>query len=198
ESLRRIEERFRRSERPMPANNRKQALLPEGSTPIPNPLGTAPGFICPVERGGTVRHVACLPGVPHEMRRMVEEVLVPWVRARQPGRRFASRVFSTFGLTESALDELLAGAVRPDEARLAFRAAFPRLQARVTVSGGPEEDLEGRLDQLERRARERLGTHICAIGEEAMEEPVGRRPRGAGRTAAVAESRAGGRVRARS
>jgi nicotinamide-nucleotide amidase len=196
-SLRLVEERFRSRGLEMPANNRKQALLPEGCTVVPNPLGTAPGFLCPVERGGTTRHVACLPGVPREMRRMTEETLVPWVRERQPGRRFASRVFSTFGLTESRMDELLAGVVSPAEARLSFRAAFPRLQARLSVSGGPGEDLEARLDALERRVRERLGHHVYAVGDEGMEESVGRLLREKGLTLAVAESCTGGLIGSR-
>jgi nicotinamide-nucleotide amidase len=178
----------------MPANNRKQALIPEGATVIPNPTGTAPGVICPVERGGRTRYVACLPGVPREMRRMARETLIPWVAARNPGRRFVSRVFSTFGLAESRLDELLAGVVDPGEARLAFRAAFPRVQARLTVSGAPGDDLEGRLDTLEARVRERLGTHLYAIGDEGMEETVGRLLKERGLTLAVAESCTGGLI----
>ena len=120
----------------MPANNRKQALLPAGSTRIPNPVGTAPGFICPVERGGCTHHIASLPGVPREMRPMAEETLLSWVRERQPDRRFLSRVYSVFGISESKLDELLAGAIDPSEARLSFRAAPPRLQIRLGLRIG--------------------------------------------------------------
>lgn len=194
-SLAAIEERFRmRGIHEMPPNNRKQALFPDGATIIPNPNGTAPGFVVPVERGGRERWVACFPGVPRETRPMVRDWLVPWVAARQPDRRFLSRTYSTFGLTESKLDELLAGVVSPDEARLAFRAAFPRIQARLTVSGAPGEDLEGRLDALEARVRERLGHHLFAVGDEGMEETVGRLLRERGLTLAVAESCTGGRI----
>jgi nicotinamide-nucleotide amidase len=194
-SLAAIEERFRmRGIHEMPPNNRKQALFPAGATIIPNPNGTAPGFVVPVERGGRERWVACFPGVPRETRAMVRDWLVPWVAARQPDRRFLSRTYSTFGLTESKLDELLAGAVSPDEARLAFRAAFPRIQARLTVTGAPGDDLEGRLDALEARVRERLGHHLFAVGDEGMEETVGRLLRERGLTLAVAESCTGGRI----
>ncbi|HYJ79580.1 MAG TPA: competence/damage-inducible protein A [Longimicrobiaceae bacterium] len=193
-SLEAIRERFRARGLEMTENNRKQALFPAGSFVIPNPNGTAPGFVCPVERGGVVRHVACLPGVPRETRAMVPETLVPWVQARQPDRRYASRTFSTFGVTESRLDELLVGVVAADEARLAFRAAFPRIQARLTVSGAPDEDLGARLDALEARVRERLGSHVYAVGDEGMEETVGRLLRERGLTLAVAESCTGGRI----
>jgi nicotinamide-nucleotide amidase len=193
-SLAIIEERFRGRGMEMPENNRKQALFPEGSTIVPNPLGTASGFICPVGRGGAIRHVVCLPGVPREMKRMAVETVIPWLEGLSPGRRFVSRVFSTFGLAESRLDELLAGVVSPSEARLAFRAAFPRIQARLTVAGAPDDDLEGRLDALEARVRERLGSHLYAIGDEGMEQTVGRLLRERGLTLAVAESCTGGLI----
>ena len=193
-SLSLIEERFRGRGMEMPDNNRRQALFPEGSTIVPNPLGTAPGFICPVGRGGAIRHVVCLPGVPREMKRMAVETVIPWLEGLNPGRRFLSRTFSTFGLAESRLDELLKGVVAPSEARLAFRAAFPRVQARLTVSGAPDDDLEGRLDALEARVRERLGTHVYAVGDEGMEETVGRLLRERGLTLAVAESCTGGLI----
>ncbi|HEU0054801.1 MAG TPA: CinA family nicotinamide mononucleotide deamidase-related protein, partial [Longimicrobium sp.] len=193
-SLAHIEARFRTRGLEMPANNRKQALFPAGAEIIPNPSGTAPGFICPVERRGRTLHVACLPGVPRETREMVPATLVPWVQARNPDTRFASRTFSTFGLTESQLDETLQGMMTAEEGRLAFRAAFPRIQARVTVAGAPGDDLGARLDGLEARVRERLGTHLYAIGDEGMEETVGRLLREQGLTLAVAESCTGGLI----
>jgi len=193
-SLRHIEERFLQRGMEMPANNRKQALFPAGAEIIPNPDGTAPGFICPVEVEGRTRHVACFPGVPRETREMVIASLVPWVAARQPEMRFLSRTFSTVGLAESRIDELLAGAIRPDEARVAFRAAFPRMYVRLTVRGAPGEDLDGRMDELEARVRERLGRAVFAVGDEGMEETVGRLLRDRGLTLAVAESCTGGRI----
>src|SRR5690606_5551128 len=108
--------------------------------------------------------------------------------------RFATRVFSTFGLSESRLDELLAGAVSPEEARLSFRAAFPRLQTRRTVSGTAERALEERLAALEQRIRERLGTAIYAVGDMGMEEVVIRLLTEHGLTLAVAESCTGGLI----
>lgn len=193
-SLRRMTERFRTRGLEMPDNNRKQAMLPTGALVVPNPTGTAPGFICPATRGGEPKHVACFPGVPSEMRAMAEATLLPWVRERAPAERFASRVFSTFGLSESGLDELLEGAIDPAEARLAFRAAFPRIQARVTVRGPVGADLEGRLDELEARVRERIGEHVYATGDAGMEHAVGDVLRARGLTLAVAESCTGGLI----
>ncbi|HEV3052376.1 MAG TPA: competence/damage-inducible protein A [Longimicrobium sp.] len=193
-SLQFMLERFRARGMEMPPNNRKQALFPQGAEVIPNPNGTAPGFICPVQTDGGTRHIACFPGVPRETRHMVAATLVPWVAARQPGRRFLSRTFSTVGLAESKIDELLAGAIGPDEARVAFRASFPRMYVRLTVDGAPDDDLEARMVRLEARVRERLGSAIYAVGDEGMEETVGRLLRERGLTLAVAESCTGGRI----
>jgi nicotinamide-nucleotide amidase len=194
DSLAAIEARFRSRGLEMSANNRKQALFPEGSTVFPNPDGTAAGFVTPVTHGGGEKHVACFPGVPREMREMVPASLVPWIHGRAPGQRFASRAYSITGLSESRIDELLEGVVRPEEARVAFRAAFPRMQVRLTLTGGAGEDLEGRLDALEARVRDRLGRHVYAVGDEGMEETVGRLLRERGLTLAVAESCTGGLI----
>lgn len=188
-SLATIGERFRARGLTLTENNRKQALFPAGAKVIPNPLGTAPGFVAKIHARG---HVFCLPGVPSEMEAMTESGLLPWVRARQPDRRFASRVYGTIGLTESRLDELLANVVEPGEARLAFRAAFPRIQARVTVSGRPGDGLDARLDAIEARLRERLGAHLYTNSGEGMEEVVGRLLREHGLSLAIAESCTGG------
>jgi nicotinamide-nucleotide amidase len=192
-SLGAIEERFRAIGREMSPNNRKQAEFPAGSTVLANPVGTAPGFVTPVERDGQTRHVVCMPGVPHEMRRMLDEQLLPWLRAQAGARRFATRVFSTFGLGEAQLDELLAGAFESD-VRVAFRAAFPKVQARLSVSGEDAAALESRLDTLEAVLRERLGDHVYAAGDEDLAETVGRLLHARRLTLAVAESCTGGLI----
>lgn len=193
-SLRRIEERFSARGVPMPPNNARQALIPSGATVVPNPLGTAPGFICPVGHAEGERFIVTLPGVPREMRRMVAETVLPWIRERAGGARFASRTFSTYGVSESRLDELLSGVVDPAEGRLSFRAAFPRVQTRITVSGHSGDDLEARLNTLEARVRSRLGTAIYAVGDVGLEEVVVRALSERGLTLGVAESCTGGLI----
>lgn len=193
-SLHAMEERFRVRALPMPANNRKQAMLPAGCAVVPNPRGTAPGFVCTTTRDGLPRTIASLPGVPAEMEPMARETLLPLIRESMAGRPIGSRVFSVFGLSESALDELLEGVVDPAEARLAFRASFPRLQARVTTWGDSDEEVTERLDDLERRVRERLGDHVYATGDAGLEDVVGALLADSGRTLAVAESCTGGLI----
>ena len=125
---------------------------------------------------------------------MLTETVLPWLSERGGDRRFSTRVFSTYGLSESRLDELLNGAIDPVEARLSFRAAFPRMQTRLSVSGTDPVELEQRLDRLEARVRERLGAAVYAVGDVGMEETVVRLLLDRGLTLAVAESCSGGLI----
>jgi nicotinamide-nucleotide amidase len=169
EHMRRI---FTQVGRPMPDNNLKQALFPETAEIILNPLGTAPGFRMAVLRGDHTAHLVVLPGVPREMKPMMEEQVIPWIRSNRGNDKiFATRVFQTFGISESGLDEAVAGLIRPEEARVGFRASFPQISLKVSV-----EDLPGvaekRLDELSDRVRSRVGNYIYGEGETTMEQVV--------------------------
>jgi nicotinamide-nucleotide amidase len=175
--------------REMPLNNLKQALMPAGAVVVPNPLGTAPGYR--VERGG--KHVVVLPGVPREMKPMVEDTVLPWLRGLRGGDVYLARTFQTFGLSESRLDELVAGAVGPDEGRVSFRASFPEVSVRVVVHGGAAV-AAARLEALAARIRERIGGYVYGEGAVTMEEIVGRLLGERGLTVATAESCTAGLV----
>jgi len=180
--------------RVMPENNLKQADFPEGAEIIPNPLGTAPGFRMPVTIGGHTAELVVLPGVPREMKPMMENWVIPWLRRnRGTDKVIAMRIFQTFGMSESALDEAVAGLIRPDEARIGLRASFPQISLRLTVEGEPGE-AERRLDALARRVHERLGEFVFAEGDVSMEEVVGRLLIERKLRLAVAESCTGGLI----
>jgi len=190
EQAARIRRLFEAFGREMPANNLKQALLPRGATVIPNALGTAPGYR--LEHGD--KHLVVLPGVPREMKPMMEETVLPWlVQLRGGDQVYLARVFQTFGLTESGLDEMVADAIDPSEGRVSFRASFPEVSLRVVVHGRPEEEA-ARLEALAARVRARIGPYVYGEGAVTMEEVVGRLLRERGLTLALAESCTGGLV----
>jgi nicotinamide-nucleotide amidase len=189
ESAERIRGFFAAAKRPMPENNLRQALIPRGAVIVPNPLGTAPGYRLAVGD----RHLVVLPGVPREMKPMVEHTVLPWVRAQRGGEVYLARVFQTFGITESGLDELVAGVVAPEEGRISFRASFPEVSLRVVVHGAPDEATP-RLEIVAARLRERLGPYVYGEGAVTMQEMVGRALAEKGLTLAVAESCTGGLV----
>ena len=96
-----IREMFAARGRRMADNNLRQALVPVGATVIAQTRGTAPGLICPV--GDKV--VYAVPGVPHEMRDMVERVILPDLRRRAGDANvIASRTLRTWGESESGLN----------------------------------------------------------------------------------------------
>src|ERR671910_378546 len=102
----RILERFAARGRRMPANNMRQALVPQGATAIADPQpGTAPGLICPV--GDKV--IYAVPGVPYELHEIVGRAVLPDL-ARRAGSVsvIRSRTLRTWGESESGLAERLA------------------------------------------------------------------------------------------
>lgn len=188
-SAERIRRFFAAAGREMPENNLKQALMPAGAVVVENGLGTAPGYRL---RAGDP-WVVVLPGVPREMKPMMEEQILPWLRSQRGDDVYVARVFQTFGITESGLDELVDGLVDEREARVSFRASFPEISVRLVVHGAPDE-AERRLEALAVRVRERLGPHCYGEGAVTMEEVAGRALANRGRTVAVAESCTGGLV----
>lgn len=190
----RIRQLFAAMGRTMPENNLKQALFPEGATIIPNGLGTAPGFRLAFATASGPVHGIVLPGVPREMKQMLADTVLPWLRAARGGvDEYRSHTFQTFGISESALDELVAGALDPAAARLAFRAAFPQISLRVTVQG-PPATVDGQLEAAAAVLRERLRPYSYGEGNTTMEAEVGRLLAAAGATVAVAESCTGGLI----
>ena len=190
----RIRQMFAAMGRTMPENNLKQALFPEGATIIPNGLGTAPGFRLAIGTDHGPVHGIVMPGVPREMKQMLADEVLPWLRSARGGvDEYRSHTFQTFGISESALDELVAGAVDPAETRLAFRAAFPQISVRVTAQGPPGE-VDRRLEAAAAALRERIGGYAYGEGNTTMEAEVGKLLKAAGATVAVAESCTGGLI----
>lgn len=191
ENIRRL---FASFNRVMPENNLKQAQFPAGAVIVPNHLGTAPGYRLDLESPHGKKHLIVLPGVPREMKPMMEDTVLPWVREmRGGGDLFLTRTFQTFGISESGLDEMIAGTIDEDEGRLAFRANFPQISMRVTVRGRPGE-AEQRLEGLSERIRAKIGAYVYGEGDVTMEEVVGRLLTDSGKTLGVAEACSGGLV----
>jgi nicotinamide-nucleotide amidase len=180
--------------RPMPENNLKQALFPEGAEIIPNPIGTAPGFRLPMVHDGRTVHLIVLPGVPREMKPMMQASVLPWLKAdRAGGSVYVSHTFQTFGMSESALDEAVGEVISPAEARLSFRASFPEISVRLTVQG-EAASAAAKLETLAARVRARLGEYIYGEGDTSMEVVVGELLSRRGLTLAIAESLTGGLI----
>ncbi len=147
--------------RPMPENNLKQADFPDGATIIQNPLGTAPGFRMPVTLRGHTAHLIVLPGVPREMKPMMENTVIPWIAAnRGTDKVYAVKIFQTFGMSESALDEAVAGLIKPEEAKVSFRASFPQISLKIRVEGQARRSRSQARRAVASRPRENRAVHL--------------------------------------
>jgi len=163
-----MEERFTRLfERPMPAANRQQAMLPDGARKLRNNHGSAPGIWLEDERG---RWVAMLPGVPREMRGMLADTLLPLIRERigDDRRVVRSRTLRTTGLGESFIADRIAslqGGV--GDVSLAYLPNAEGTDLRVTVRGVPPDDATRRLAAAAERLRTVVGDAV--YGEDGAD-----------------------------
>jgi nicotinamide-nucleotide amidase len=194
-----IRELFANRNRPMPENNMRQALVPVGATVIPQTRGTAPGLICPV--GDKV--VYAVPGVPHEMKDMLERAVLPDLRGRAgESGIIASRVLKTWGESESGLnerlDELIARLDVEGDPTIGFLArGWEGLEVRLTTRQPDEAAAASVLDRYEAEVRSILGPLVFGVDDQSMETVVLDLLRHHGLTLAVAESLTGGLVSGR-
>ena len=170
--LQRMEDFFRRRNRVMSENNKKQAMLPSIAEILDNPIGTACGFALDI---GKARFFFT-PGVPRELRRMLEEQIIPRLLARSgaPTAIHLKR-FHSYGLGESHVDQLLAGVEElvPDgSVKLGFRTHYPQIETKLTVRGAEMADIERKLAPVQAEVRRRLGNFIIAEDDETLEGVV--------------------------
>jgi nicotinamide-nucleotide amidase len=180
--------RYARRGIPMPGINRVQGEHPRGSRLLPNERGTAPGIVVDDARLG---FTALLPGVPSEMRALLEEQLLPLLQQRlRPPARIRSRLLRTAGLSEAMLAERvadIAAAVQPPLA-LAYLPHLTGVDLRVTSP----EAAAGDADRLLHHLRQRLADSVYAEELRDLALVVGEMLQARGLTLTLAESCTGG------
>jgi len=194
ESLRHLESMFSRLKRPMTENNLVQAYFPEGAEPLPNPNGSAPGFV--VEREG--RAVLALPGPPRELQPMLQDHAIPWIERRfAPNAVLVTRVLRTAGLGESDLDSRIADLFREQKNPSIAVLAHPGLvDVKITAKAATLEEAATMIGALEPLVRERLGDCVYAMDGGTLESVAGEMLLLHGWTLAVGESCTGGSLAA--
>ena len=188
---------FQRRSRVMSPNNRKQAMLPTTAEILDNPIGTACGFAMDI---GKARFFFT-PGVPRELRRMLEEQIIPRLLARN-GAQTAIQLkrFHSYGLGESHVDALLQGVEElvPDgSAKLGFRAHYPQIETKVTVRGDDTGDIERKLAPVVAEIRKRLGNFIMAEDDDTLEGVILKALAGRDASLTLVETFTGGQMAAR-
>jgi nicotinamide-nucleotide amidase len=190
--LKSIEEMFRKRGRAMPDRNRVQAEFPEGSTPLTNPIGTAPGIWIEVPRTGRAPClVAALPGVPSELKRMFTEQVVP----RLPSSGEVIRRFrvNCYGCGESQADELLGDlTARGRDPEIGITAHEATITLRIEARGKTEEECQAKIDEAKAEIGHRLVKYVYGVEDEELEFVVLRNLAHHGWTLAVADCGSGG------
>ncbi|MFP4258062.1 MAG: competence/damage-inducible protein A [Desulfovermiculus sp.] len=193
EALEQIRAFFQSMGREMPESNRRQAMLPAGAIMLPNPIGTAPGFCLKLNQC----ILYFLPGVPSEMRRMYTECVEPDLKERFTTRLTPAitRTLSAFGLTESGTATALQDFHSEfGDISLGFRAHFPEIQIRLSLSGREKQEVNKHLDQALAWVHKQLGKAVFSYTEQTMAEVIQDLLRAKSATLAVAESCTGGLI----
>ncbi len=184
--LQRLEQIFAGRGRPMPAANRKQALVIAESRLVSNPRGTAPGAIIPA---GEQRWIILLPGPPVEMAPMFEEEILPFLEARRSTVNWQTKLVRTAGCGESMLEEKIKEAGLPRGVMLSLVARGGEVLLQLKSCGEPAAEL---LEKAAARLRGDLGKYIYGEDEETLAGTVAALFNEHGLTLALAESCSGG------
>ena len=194
-ALRRMESMFAAMGSPMPENNRKQAELPAGSIPLDNPNGTAPGFIAFAADG---KFVASMPGVPREMKPMLVDRVMPFLRERLgAGATIVTRVIHTIGLGESDLDQRIDDLFREGEnPKIAVLAHDFRADVKIMAKAPSIREAEAMIGPLQAEIERRLSSYVFGTDADTPQSVVHDLLQAQGRTLTVAESCTGGRIAA--
>ena len=176
-------------------NNARQAHIPAGSLPLENPVGTAPGYFAPTPRGGVV---ISLPGVPGELRYLIENAVIPHLKERfQIEAIITSRTLKCMGLSESYIDEQLDDLIKTSDnptIGLLAQMQLGEIHVRLTAKAANEEAAHKLIDPLDTQVRARLGHAVFGTDEVDYEQAVADLIKQHDFTIAVAESGLSGGV----
>lgn len=193
-TLERIEERFRKANRAMPAINAKQAEVPEGARVLDNHVGTAPGFAVRIGQAESY----FLPGPPVEMKHLFETYLVPDLahRVQRDTHQVHIRVY---GLPESEVATKLASidkggsAARPG-VTIGYRAHFPEIEVKVHARSSDEASATQLAHEVAAETRALLGKQAYGGKHDSYPLHVAKLLTDAKKKLALAESCTGGLV----
>jgi nicotinamide-nucleotide amidase len=186
---RHIQELWKRRNMQWTQSSEEQTMVPRKAELIENPVGTAAGFLF---KEGLKRFIV-LPGVPYEMKEMIDRSVIPLLSPLAGGLTIRHRTLRTTGIPESVLAERL-GDIEAllQGAKLAFLPAPTGVRLRITVLDANPQLAEQRVREVEERIRTRAAKFIYGAEKEELEEVLGRILTDQKLTIAVAESCTGG------
>jgi molybdopterin-biosynthesis enzyme MoeA-like protein len=150
-------------------NNRRQAHIPLGAIPLENPVGTAPAFLVETEDGVVI----ALPGVPGEMKLLLETEVLPYVRRKFDLHQvIKTRILRTAGIGESWLDDSIQDLEQGSNPTIGLAAHAGRVDVRITAKAEDDAEADKLIGGLEATLRERLGAAIYGVDQETLEAAV--------------------------
>ncbi len=182
-----IAERFASFRAQMTDNNRRQAYLPDEAILIENPVGTAPAFM--VEHEGRV--IISLPGVPREMKFLMVESVIPYLRERfnLGSGIIKARVLRTAGIGESLLDSIIGTELlEQHNPTVGLAAHTGQVDVRITAKASDESEADRMIEVVEAQLRERIGKYIFGTDEQRIESVLIGLMLEAGEKAAIVEA----------
>lgn len=190
EALAEVTAFFKQRGRELTEVNRQQAALPTCCEKITNSVGTAPGMW--FHRQSKV--FMSMPGVPHEMKRMMTDFVIPRLKQTFETPVIHHKVIRTVGIGESFLAEKIAGweNALPPHIKLAYLPSLGEVKLRLTAIGNSAESLQAETDALTEKLKALAGPYIYGYGEEPLEVAIGKLLLEKNLTLAIAESCTGG------
>ncbi len=186
-----IKSRYAKRGIDMPAINQNQALLPQGATAFPNRSGSAVG-ICITENGRTF---ISLPGVPHEMKQIMVDEVVPFLKGLPIGEAIKIIKLRTTGIVESRIAEQLMATMKLEPGvKLAYLPSVSGVDLRVMSYATTEDEALEKARNLERFVESEVGKYIYGREEDTLEGIIGQLLKDNDKTLSVAESCTGGRI----
>src|SRR5450759_117279 len=177
---------------PMNDKNRRQAEVPESCRVLKNAAGTAPGMW--FEKNSTI--YISMPGVPHEMKYLMKELVLPELNQRFTSQIIIHRNIMTYGTFESKLADILADfeSGLPENIKLAYLPASGVIKLRLTGTGSEHDHLLNLINEQVRKLYATIPEFIYGEDEESLEMVIGKLLMAKDKTVVTAESCTGGEI----
>lgn len=186
ETFRRLKNRLSSRDIEITERHRNQCMLPKSAEIIPNESGTAPAMHFTAEN----KHMFCLPGVPFEMKHLMETAVLPRLK-EVSGRVIFTRVLRTVGVPESTLYNTVKAKIEHlPEDMVAFLPHGYGVDIRIMADNNDmsEESMDGLIAEL----KGEIGTPVYAEQDETMASVIGKMLKKRKFSLATAESCTGG------
>lgn len=189
ELLKELQEKYARQGLNMPPINQNQALLPQGAKFLENKIGSALGIV--IEEDGRV--LIAMPGVPSEMKMMLTEQAIPYLKQRFQPQFIVQRKLRTIGIIESAIFEKTKDIIEDKTpVKIAFLPSFRGVDIGLTVKADSLDQAQKSVDGMQTRFEEKIGKYVFGYDHDELPMVLGRLLKERKATLAVAESCTGG------